>query len=54
VSETEEFSDSFVGTGPFFPGPEPEKMAVVRYIGKREKPRWIDLEPGKCSISTMD
>ena len=53
MSDTEEFSDTFAIASPFPPGAMgPKKLAVVRYKGKREKPRWVDLEPGQCDIPT--
>ena len=52
MSETEEFSGTFAGTSPFPPGAVGiKKSAVVRYKGKKKKPRWVDLEPGQCGIS---
>ena len=53
MSDTEEFSDSFIGTSPLPPGVEPKKLAVIRYKGKLEKPQWIDVEPGQCGISMV-
>ena len=53
MSDTEEFFDDFAITSPLPPGAMgPKKLAVVRYKGKREKPRWVDLEPGQCNILT--
>ena len=50
MSDTEEFSSRFVSTGPFPPGMKQKKLQVIRYKGERERPRWIDLEPGQRDI----
>lgn len=50
MGDTEEFSEAFAGTSAISPREvESGKLAVVRYKGKREKPQWVDLEPGRCA-----
>ena len=50
MSDTEEFCDKFVGMSTLPPGAAPEKLAVVRYKGKLERPQWVDVEPGQCDV----
>jgi len=53
VSDTEEFSHNFTGISPLPPSATREKLPVIRYKGKLEKPQWIDLEPGQRGRFTV-